>query len=159
MSGASRHRFNFIYGELVEGPDDIVGLFAYAIYKQEKIAYIKKFKEKNGNREPQPDELEEFHELSMCRCEQYRTIAQQQLNGFMNEVGKYLKADLDTEYNQLLSQRLDEVKTSFWNGVLQSALGSVLFSMLLGAIVVLILGMRFGISGIIEQATQMLIGQ
>lgn len=159
MNGEKKHRFNYIYAELVKGPNDIVGLFAYAIYKQEKIEYIKRFKENHINREPEPHELEEFHLLSMGRCGQYRALAEQQLNDFMGEYGTLIKGELDDEYNHLLSQRLDEVKTSFWDGVLQGALGSVLYTVFLGIIVVIILGLRWGLSGILEEGIKMLTTQ
>lgn len=41
--------YNYIYSQLVEDRKDIVGHIAYALYKEDKIAFIGRYKE-----EPQP---------------------------------------------------------------------------------------------------------
>ena len=35
-----QHQYNWVYKELVQGPDDVVGALAYVLYKQQKIAFI-----------------------------------------------------------------------------------------------------------------------
>lgn len=40
--------YNYIYSELVEDADDILGIIAYSFYKQQKIEFIQAFTEKHG---------------------------------------------------------------------------------------------------------------
>ena len=159
MSSQDVHRFNYIYQELVNEPDDLVGLFAYSIYKQEKIEYIVKFMEENGGVRPTPEELKEFHRMSMGRCSQYRALAELNLNAVMQEVYTNTISELDIEYNKRLDHRLNELKPSFWKSAVQSAAGSVLFTIFLGFLVLIIIGTRYGLSGIIQEGTKMLTGQ
>ena len=55
-------KYNYIFSKLVDDETDLIGLVAYGIYKNNKIGYIEKFKEKQG-REPSEDELE--HSMSI----------------------------------------------------------------------------------------------
>lgn len=40
----ARH-YNFIYEKLVSNDGDMVGRIAYSLYKREKIAFVKQYKE------------------------------------------------------------------------------------------------------------------
>lgn len=42
----SERNYNYIFSKLVNAEDDVVGLLAYAIYKQQKIEYIEDFTKK-----------------------------------------------------------------------------------------------------------------
>ena len=50
-------KYNYIYKQLVEDRGDIIGHIAYALYKEDKIEYINKFKEEHNNNEPTEDDL------------------------------------------------------------------------------------------------------
>ena len=50
-------KYNYIFKKLVDDETDLIGLVAYGLYKNNKIEYLEKFKDKNG-REPTEDELE-----------------------------------------------------------------------------------------------------
>lgn len=55
-------QFNFIFKELVNGDDDIVGLLAYSLYKKEKISWIQNFKKSHDKRDPNEEEISSFHD-------------------------------------------------------------------------------------------------
>lgn len=145
-------RFNVIYQELVKKPDDLVGLLAYSMYKQEKIDYIASFT-KDKEHPPEPDELDEFHRMSMSRCPQYRTIAEHLMEDFQEEIFKGAIETLDGQYKKEMLRRLSSSK---WQGIWQSLAGSVLYTLIIGAIVVIILGVRYGISGVVTEAMKLL---
>ena len=52
--------YNSIYQELVRDNADAVGIFAYALYKQHKLAFVNKIIA-DQNRRPTADELSNFH--------------------------------------------------------------------------------------------------
>ncbi len=49
-----------IYERLAADPNDVVGVMAYIVYKQQKIEYCKSL-----SREPTSEELEKFHAIAM----------------------------------------------------------------------------------------------
>lgn len=53
-------KYNFIYSNLVENNNDIVGHIAYSLYKMDKIAFIERFKDQNNGREPEEKDIEAF---------------------------------------------------------------------------------------------------
>lgn len=55
--------YNHIYKKLVKGPNDVVGALAYALYKEEKIAYINQFTQEH-QREPADEDLKAFHRMT-----------------------------------------------------------------------------------------------
>lgn len=158
MSGSPEHRFNFIYAELVREPDDIVGLLAYGIYKLEKIKYVEKFTSDSG-RPPEPSELCDFHRQSMVRVEQYREMAESRMSEFQQSMFDEIISNMNELYDQKLKDQLHCARTPWLSSVVQSALGSALFAVFIGCIVVTILGLRYGISGIINEGMKMLSGQ
>lgn len=93
-------RYNFIFPQLVGErtsdpgqPQNILGLLAYGIYKQEKMAYIAEFKRKHNDRDPKEEELDEFHTASVARISQYLRDAERQLSEFTDGIIKDNLAD------------------------------------------------------------------
>lgn len=41
-------KYNAIYSQIVQSKDDLVGMIAYAIYKEQKLEYIRKLREEKG---------------------------------------------------------------------------------------------------------------
>jgi len=74
-------QYNFIFSKLVEKDDDMLGLLAYGLYKQQKIEYIAQFKKEHG-RGPSHEELATFHDLtsSPTQIENYKQLAEIRLN-------------------------------------------------------------------------------
>lgn len=56
-------KYNFIYSKLVADENDILGIIAYAIYKRQKIDFIKTTKE-TYDRDPTPEEFQTFYNIS-----------------------------------------------------------------------------------------------
>ena len=143
-------RYSFIYNALVEGPDDFIGLVAYSIYKKEKIAYVRRFEEKNG-RSPEPSELQDFHGQAHGRLEQYKELATAHVADFYDSIYKAQSESLEQEYHQKLKDDLKQARTSWFAGVCQSLIGSFLYSILIGVIAVLLLYSQFGFEWMVQK--------
>jgi len=76
------HERNEVFGSLVTGDDDIVGLVAYSIYKQNKHDWLVSFNKAKG-REPNETEAGSYilGESTARRLEIYRHLAQATLEG------------------------------------------------------------------------------
>lgn len=88
-------QYNYIFSRLVgeiptdpSQPQNVLGLLAYGIYKQEKIAYIEAFKRKHEGNDPEEHELDEFHTQSEGRIAQYLRDAERQLSDFTDDIIK-----------------------------------------------------------------------
>lgn len=150
--------YNYIYKQLVEDENDIVGHIAYSLYKAEKIEYINKFKDEYG-REPNEDELKPFHE-SACvsgSLSRYKYAAISLLQTFMsNSISEYSQ-QIEQVCKEHYIENIKEACSTlhpvskgrrYWEGIMQSILGAVAFALIL-AIIAFILkfkGADFNIS-------------
>lgn len=80
----SEREYNYIYEKLVSDSSDFTGMVAYALYKKEKIDYLKKLKEKNGN--ISDDDVSNFHIASDVRLESYTKEAVSLTTDFVNDL-------------------------------------------------------------------------
>lgn len=149
-----KRRYNFIYAKLVENEFDLTGLIGYGLYKRDKITFIKKF-EKDHGREPVEDDLAHFHETSDLHVKDYEFRAIELTRIFMEETFASKQEYLDKEYadkakrlEENYREKLDckkrELSARWWPGVLQGLVGSALFALVIGAIIVVILGFKLG---------------
>lgn len=77
--------YNWIYQTLVPDSSDAVGAFAYVLYKQEKIAFIRAVLATH-NRSPSDAEMQAFH-MQTCtqpRIDSYLKNAELLAQGFLN---------------------------------------------------------------------------
>lgn len=84
----SERNYNYIFSKLVNAEDDVVGLLAYAIYKQQKIEYIEDFAKKHDGRGPTDEELAPFNELTSQKkqIENYKNIAETRFGDFLDRL-------------------------------------------------------------------------
>jgi len=85
--GAADSDRNEVFGQLVTGDSDIVGLVAYSIYKQNKHDWLVSFAKQKG-RDPNEAELQAYiiGESTARRLATYRHLAQSTLDGNGPEV-------------------------------------------------------------------------
>ena len=128
--------YNYIYSQLVEDENDIIGHIAYALYKSDKISYIGKFKSENGGKEPEEADLKSFHDTSSLptQLERYRVIAVIILRDFTNETLKEMIHDIEEEtinnHKESLSDIIKPIKPKslgncYFHGIAQSILGGI----------------------------------
>lgn len=142
-------RYSFIYNELVDGPQDFVGLVAYSVYKQDKIKYVKRF-EAEHNRAPTPEELQEFHAIARNSIGNYKEVAESRVNAFFEDIYKEHAESLDLVYQKRLLSELTKSRSSWWSGVFQSVIGSLIFSVFIGVIVICSLYSQYGLGWILQ---------
>ncbi len=82
----AKSQYNQIYKKLVRDNSDAVGMFAYALYKQQKIAFVEKIATENGH-DPTDEELASFHTMSMLEptITGYRDQGEALVAAFLNE--------------------------------------------------------------------------
>ena len=132
--------YNQIYGKLVEGDDDLVGQVAYALYKKEKHAWVKRFCERY-NSEPTDEDLSSFH-CTICSPEnvfrfrlQASGIITQTINGVIKKTTDQVQDELNRDHKERLKTIVKDLVPRFWTSVFQSVLASFIFSMLILAII------------------------
>lgn len=130
--------FNYIYSKLVQEPNDIVGLLAYSIYKEHKIAYITDFTSKNG-RAPSDTELMRFHDSSSTEAciATYKENAAQKMRDVLDQlmqdnIEAFRKASKEAEQEAHKSLE-PTIKTHAYSGIIGN------FSFILCSVVILIL--------------------
>lgn len=145
-AAAEDNSYNFIYEKLVESEDDINGMIAYALYKREKIEFIRGSLSKNS-RTPTQEERKSFHLSSNTdfRLNAYRlqagVIAREFLEISLEEKVKEIEEKWQEGYLQgQIGSDLKELKR-FGPGVLQGVVSSWIFSfsvalVLLAAVVI-----------------------
>lgn len=132
----SERNYNFIFSKLVEGPDDLLGLLAYGLYKQQKIEHIKLYKNKHEGVGPTDNELVNFHELSSSpiQIENYKKIAGDKLNIVMDQlmvdnIDKFRQAAADGQRDAIA-----ELKPTIKNYAASGIVGNFSFIVAVGAI-------------------------
>lgn len=134
--------YNYIYSQLVEDRKDIVGHIAYALYKEDKIAFIGKYKDEHGGEEPTEEDLHPFNVISSTEnnLERYRLVASDTLFEFLmdslEEMKTEVEEDLNAHHIALIKQAIEPIKPqstakAYVHGILQSVIGAFLFMLLL----------------------------
>lgn len=155
-----KRKYNFIYTQLVENDNDLVGHVAYSIYKSKKVAFITKHKAANNNNDPTEKELDGFHLASLQHLDSYKLEAQQILHQYNTitlqdrlekidqETEKKIKKIKQNSQNEL-DNKLKSLKPNHGAGIIDSILGAVFFSILIGVLFLFIFGMKYGTDGLV----------
>lgn len=152
-------KYSFIYKELVQDKNDLVGHIAYSIYKTQKILFITRYKEENSGKEPPDLEFANFHQFSKNHLQGYRLEAQAILLDWSNQSLADYTADIDNEasefkqktreeYTEKLKTALEKLEPGFWKGVAQSVIGSFGFTVLL--FILFVFGLYFGVDSFFD---------
>ena len=134
-----------MYDLLVNNNNDIVGFFAYILYKREKIAYIKKV---NKDKKIQ-DKNAEIKKWKSTKCipeviEYYRKLAESQANDFGASYSKKIGDDLEKKAKKLeerekkLEKREIQLKKASFHGFGYGVAQSAVASLILPAIIALV---------------------
>lgn len=109
--------YNQVYERLVSGPDDAVGAFAYVLYKQHKIEFIKSVNSRE-QRNPTSAEMDVFHQQNCLDTqlkgytERAQVLAQSFLNiGLEEHIAKFeqeVRRDMLYTRFQAVESKLDE---------------------------------------------------
>lgn len=122
--------YNHIFTRLVQDDPDFVGMVAYALYKKQKIEWIRQFASQNGGREPSEQELGPFHDLSNMQSmiDSYRNQAVDLLDMFLDfaladkveQIRQELMKEASLQLQQAHQQAVEQTCTNLSNALQQS---------------------------------------
>jgi DNA-binding transcriptional MerR regulator len=102
-----KNTYNDIYSKLVEENDDkIIGIIAYAIYKQSKIEWVKNFIKEQG-KNPTEIDFNNFYKIISTETN---------LNGFKTQAYDFLNEYLDVmqeEIEEEAQEKIQQLKQNF----------------------------------------------
>lgn len=149
-------KYNFIYEKLVKDENDLVGLIAYSLYKRKKIAYIKSFKEKDKNYEMSEEELNSFHNASQLHTSDYKYQANTLIQDFTNHLLETETQEIEADYEERFREELKSLKNKWWEGAFHGIVGNLGFSLVLGAIILILIGVNSGIGAVYKRFENMI---
>lgn len=135
--------YNFIYKQIVESEDDIIGHIAYSLYKSNKIEFIEQFKEEHEGREPEDADFETFHRTTCLErsVKGYKEMANGILQRFMTvaleEQVNHIEEKSLRAHEKMIKDAVEPLKPKkgFWAyifGASQSVVGAIMFALILG---------------------------
>ncbi|MBI6899473.1 hypothetical protein JET64_21925 [Pseudomonas putida] len=145
-------RYNFIYRELVTDEVDFLGMISYALYKRQKIEFIQGWRDRLGE-DTQEADFRHFHEVSNSRfqLEVYRSQAGKLAEDFLNTTLEGRAQELEQRLAEQATEELRRHKPSYWTGVSQGVVASVISVLLLGLLVMFTWSLNQGPRQVIEQ--------
>lgn len=99
------------YGNLVQNDNDLIGLIAYSLYKQDKLAFVAEHK-KATTAEPNDGQMETFCRSSNLpnRIQAYRDAAAKTLETLNDQVLKEAVEGVEADYKEELQEQLEKLK-------------------------------------------------
>lgn len=127
--------YNFIYRKLVKDKDDLVGLVAYALYKNHKIEFIEDYRAKHNGEDPTDTDFEAF---AFSSCAQSSLLAYKDEAEFLlqkltltaasEEISEFEKEMLRT-YRAEIESAIKQNTPKWWWSVIYSVIGALIFSL------------------------------
>lgn len=150
-------KFSYMYSNLVENEDDVVGLIAYSLYKSAKIQFVIDYEAKNEGKTPSDTDKQNFHSHCFHQLEYYKEIAEQRMNTFSQMALGEVVQELEENYNKKFNTAIKNWKPSFWIGVFQSLFAAFISFLVIGVIIIFIIGMRHGTATIAKEALEIIL--
>ena len=149
--------YSDIHTKLVADENDLVGLIAYGLYKQEKLSYIEKYKNEHGGRKPTNLEIEQYTKTAELHIESYKEIASSRINQIFEMLYKEQADRLEHEYLDKTKETLDKLQPhGWWYGFFQGIASSFAFTLFLGMVILLLLYSQYGLGWLIQDIIQKL---
>lgn len=141
VSPAPRHT---AYSTLANGGDDLVGLVAYSLYKQDKFDFIKKHLEDTGLA-PSDGEVMAFCRTSTLPgpVSAYRTKASYLLSEMYDGLMEEAVAGIEEQYKAEMLAELKKVHP-FWGGVWQHLMAGLMSWAIIGFVILVLYGHQIG---------------
>lgn len=138
-ASGGRRPTNQVYEHLVEGDDDVIGLVAYALYKQDKRDWLATWRRQHSS-EPTDDQIDAFiaTQMSFGQRDRYRVAARQVLDAYAH-VAVDVERPVITQ--AAVSQRIETAATRvenagrWWRQLPAAILGGLFVAVVLAAII------------------------
>jgi hypothetical protein len=126
------------YSNLVEDPNDLVGLICYSLYKRDKLDFIERHRVNHG-RDPTYDELQVFYQLidTPGQIEALRTRSATLLEQVTEVVLEEAVQQMEEDFKAKLVAEL-KVPKSFWRAVGENVVANVMAAGLVTLVVVVL---------------------
>lgn len=120
-----------VYSLFVSAHDDLVGLIAYSLYKQQKIDFLLQF-EKDHGRKPTMGEVHMFCSTfrNPMQVSMLENRASELLSLMTGEILRGREKEISKIYEAQLDDRLSK-GPGFWSGVWNGVVGNIAFTALL----------------------------
>lgn len=147
-----------MYSLIVNDENDIVGLVAYALYKQHKIEFFKEARKSNGGNEPSEEAIKAFIQSSSAtsQIKKYRAEANAILSDVVISVAQeqinQAEAEMLHEYEDRIRQSVRKETPGKWKTIGLNVVGTAMFSIIIT--IIFIVG-NFSERGSREIADQM----
>ncbi len=179
MSGPSP-QYNYIYSRLVSDEKDIIGIIAYARYKNQKIEWISRFKSEHNDADPTKDDLIPFHSVTNTdtAIQGYRLQAKEILDEFISNALQQATDEIEDSYDARYQEDLrnidgriaaatrpvaQEMKTAFaaelkanapgfLNGVWQNVIANIVIVIATAVIILVIWSLKYGVVQTVSNA-------
>lgn len=126
-----------MYSKLVDDENDIIGLVAYAIYKQHKIEYIEKVRKDNNGVDPSEEALKNFIQSSSTdsQIRKYRAEASSILSEVVINVTREQINEAEREMQDTYQTKIREAVKAETPGkgqtIILNIVGTALFSVII----------------------------
>ena len=139
-------KYSFLYSEIVEDENDMIGHIAYSLYKSNKIEYIKQFKQEHEDKNPDENDLEAFHKSSKVIIPALKIQAAQILTNFteltlgetITEIEKEIREEQSNVLRQIIAPIVPKQK-GYWDGFWMSVVVKGVQSIIVGLALFLII--------------------
>lgn len=132
-----------MYSKIVNDENDIVGLVAYALYKQHKIEFFKEYRNVNGGSEPTEEAINAFIQSSSadCQIKKYRAEANGILSDLVINVAQeqinQAESEMLHDYEKKIEAAVKKNIPGNWKTIRLNVVGTFLFSVLITLIFVI----------------------
>lgn len=159
MTAAEESRdYNRVYEHLVEAEDDVIGLVAYSIYKQDKRDFLIEWRERRGG-SPTADQLDVFTAgvLTPGQQQRYRFTARNILDAYAKTV---VEAERPLIQSLAITERIESAAravegSAHWYRQIPAGIASALiYTLLLIAILLVLRYAGVDLTDILEQIGQ-----
>jgi hypothetical protein len=137
VSNKGNKKYSYIYQELVNDDDDLVGMIAYALYKSEKVKYIKKIT--SEREEVTESEIENYNIASKIRIKDYEEKALTLFTDFIDDVIDR-KVKMSREVIQEAIEKTASPKgfINWARSITQSFIGAVIYTIFISVILLIV---------------------
>lgn len=159
-SPSGQNRYNEVYEKLVTEPGDLVGMIAYALYKDSKRDWLQRFEQEEGRR---PDVGETFNGYVRAQGAGELARLRNQAEDLLAEYAGVVVKEITPEIreNALQAEALTEAKrlnadvernTRWYKGIGSNVAGAFVYSLLLIVMVIFLRWTDVDVLGFLEKA-------
>lgn len=135
-------KFSYLFSQLVQDENDMIGHIAYSLYKSNKIEFIKQYKVEHEDKNPTEDDLDAYHKAVKTSIPALRIQAEQILSNFTQltmdetvfEIESDIKNNQEKALKDIITPLIPPKPKGPWDGFLMGVLVKGVQALLLAVI-------------------------